>query len=447
MRKTLICLALGLSLAGWADPASEARENEKWAQELRTYAETQPPDVQRALRMILQDATALGKLDAHKAHDALQATLAKLDRARVEPENAVVRERLDAPVSNFGEVEPGRLYRGAQPSPQGLRWLKEQGINLVIILREPGVEETNYPNYSRADYITDIKTLGMECLELVVKDHTVPTPEQIERFLTAVDTPKKCFFHCSAGVGRTGIMAGIYKRSKGADALEVVNLSKRFQLSPSTSPDHALQASLLANYPLTGRTETLDLPWGMPGLKNPVGVGKRVILPADATLWFDLANPAPALKRLGELLKRGGFVRLGFRTREEIDMLASLARVVPVHQKMGFVELRELGCANGLSLADLEQARHLLGPVPFEVRAGGLSAAALTPEKVEQLAELLNGKAEVIDLNLPDGQNPSEQVVRKFWERGLACRVRFTKAQPKSLWDNLELGYLAEESE
>lgn len=445
MKRTLICLALGLRLVVWADPASEARENERWVQEVRTYAETQPPEVQRALRMILQDVAQLSKLDPHKAHDALQATLAKLDRARVQPEGAVARERLDAPVGNFGEVEPGRLFRGAQPSPQGLRWLKEQGINLVIILREPGVEETNYPNYSRADYLTDIKTLGMEYLEIVVKDRTVPTPEQIERFLAAADTPKKCFFHCSAGVGRTGIMAGIYKRWKGTDSLEAVELSKRFQLSPATTPDHALQASLLANYPLPGRGDTVDLPWGVPGLPNPVGRGKSVVLPAGSSLWMDLADPAPALTRLVDLLKRGGFLRLGFRSRHEVNLLASLARVVPVHQKMGFLELRELGAVNGPGLTDLDLARHLLGPVPFEVRCGGLTVEALTPEKVEQLAELLNGKAEVIDLNLPDGQNPSESVLRKFYEHGLVCRVRFTKAQPKSYWDNLELGYLADE--
>jgi protein tyrosine phosphatase (PTP) superfamily phosphohydrolase (DUF442 family) len=431
-----------------ADPAREARENELWIKEIRLYASTQEAPVQRALAMILQDVAALAKLDPHKAHDALQAALAKIDRARVEPEGAVVRERLDAPVGNFGEVVPGRLYRGAQPSPQGLRWLKEQGVGTVVVLRQPGVEETNYPGYSRADYLLDIRTLGMEPVELVIEDHTVPNPEQIERFLMVVGkTPRPCFFHCSAGIGRTGIMAGLYKRLQGCSPQEAVDFSKRFLMNPSVVPDHALQASLLANYPLPGQKDTLDLPWGMPGMPNPLAQalrrGQGWLLEPNSTVQLDLSSPAPALNRLADCLREGGFVRLHFRSAQEVDLLASLARVVPVEHKMGSMDLKELGCSQGLSLADLERARHLLGPVPFEVRASGLTTQNLTPEKVDQLAAMLADKAEVIDLNLEAGANPSAAVVRQLAERGLACRVRLSAQAPKSFWDTLDVGYLA----
>ncbi|MBT9584107.1 tyrosine-protein phosphatase [bacterium] len=450
MKKRLCILALGLLWLSpvWSDPAKEARENEQWTQEVRHFAETQDEAVKHALSMILHDAAALAKLDPHKAHDALQAVLTKIDRARVEPDGAVARERLDAPVGNFGEVVPGRLYRGAQPSPQGLRWLKEQGVGTIVVLREPGKEETNYPNYSRADYLIDIRTLGMEPVELVIQDHTVPSPEQIEKFLQTVEkTSKPCFFHCSAGIGRTGIMAGLYKRQHGASPQEAVDFSKRFLLNPSLVPDHALQASLLANYPLPGRSETLDLPWGIPGQANPLALalarGKSCVIGPDSTVRFDLAAPAPALKQLAEALRRGSFVRLDFRTPQEVDMLASLGRVLPMQHKMGSLPLKELGSAQGLSLADLERARQLLGPVPFEARASGLTSQELTPDKVSKLADLLAGKAEVVDLNLPEGGNPSPEVVKQLAERGLACTVRFTTQAPKTFWDALDLAYLA----
>ena len=446
MKKYLCLWLVGglLCLAAWSDPLQEDRDNQRWAQEVRRYAETQQPEVQHAMHMILQDAAALAKLDPHKAHDALQAVLAKIDRARVAPEGAVARERLDSPVGNFGEVVPGQLYRGAQPSPQALRWLKEQGVGVVVILREPGVEETNYPGYSRADYLIDIRTLGMEAVEMPIKDHTVPTPTQIEHFLVTVGkTTRPCFFHCSAGVGRTGILAGIYQREHGMDAQQAVDVSKRFQLSPSNTPDHALQASLLANYPLPGHDETLDLPWGIPGQPNPLTLalarGRGWLVDPRSRLQLDLNSPAPALTRLADSLRSGDFVRLEFRSPEEIDMLASLARVLPRQQKMGFVELQE----GGLQMPDLERARHLLGPVPFEVRLHGLALKDLTSERVQQLADRFADKAEVLDLNLAEGENPTPQVLKQLAERGIGCTVHFTKTAPRAYWDALEIGYFA----
>jgi len=467
-----LLLAFCLLKAGLADPVREARENEQWVKELGQFAQSQSDEVRHALKMILQDVAALARLDPHKAHDALQATLAKVDRARVDPQGAVQRERLDAPVGNFGEVLPGQtnyrssrllgeqgesqngllsgLFRGAQPSPQGLRWLKEQGITTVVILREPGVEETNYPHYSRADYLIDIRTLGMEPVEIAIKDHTVPTPTQIEQFFQAVDKARgPVFFHCSAGVGRTGILAGLYERRQGLSSEEALAHSKRFQLNPSGNPQHALQASLLANYPLPGRRETLDLPWPGADEPNPLAValarGQGWIVPAGSEVGLDLSAPEPALARMAESLRTGRFLRFRFTSPQDIDVLASLARVIPARQKMAVMGLQDLGCPRGLSLADLERARRLLGPVPFEVEATGLKLADLAPARLEVLADLLAERAEVLDLNLPDGANPPVEVLKFFQNRGLACRLRFSKEWPKSRCDTLEVGYLASE--
>lgn len=449
LKSKIVCVLLALSLltAAQADPQRELRENEQWAQELRQFAQSQSDEVRHALKMILQDVAALGRLDPHKAHDALQATLAKVDRARVEPQGAVQRERLDAPVGNFGEVVPGRLFRGAQPSPQALRWLKEQGISTVVLLREPGVEETNYPNYSRADYLIDIRTLGMEVVEIPIQDHTVPTPSQIEQFFQAVDRARgPVFFHCSAGVGRTGILAGLYERRRGLSSEEALTQSKRFQLNPSTNPQHALQASLLANYPLPGKRDRLDLPWAGADEPNPLALalarGQGWLVPADSEIRLDLAAQAPALTRLAESLRDGRFVRFRFTSPQDIDVFASLGRVIPLRQKMAVMALQDLGCPGGLSLADLERARGLLGAVPFEVEAGGLRLEDLTPSWLETLADKLADKAEVVDLNLPDGANPPLEVLKYLQKRGIACRLRFSKEWPKSRCDALEIGYL-----
>ncbi|MBX3170783.1 MAG: tyrosine-protein phosphatase [Candidatus Eremiobacteraeota bacterium] len=407
----------------------EERENVKWVAEIRRYAQSQPENVRQALEQIIQDGLAMGKLSQHKQHDTLQATLSKIDRAAAEPDGALERERLDSPVSNFGEVVPGKLYRGGQPSPQALRWLKDQGVGTIILLREPGVEETNYPDWTRQDYLASIKALGMNCVELVIRDHTVPTPAQINQFLrTVAESQVPVYFHCSAGVGRTGIMAGLYERSQGVSPEEALRHSKRFQLNPALVPDHALQASLIANYPLPGHNDTLDLPWaGMAGAVNPVKValanGRGVSVPHR--LHLDLQDPEPALKRLAEVLRSQEIVCLEFRTPEEVDLLASLARVVPVAQKIGSLKLGE-----GLSMEDLDRARRLLGPVPFEVVLSG----EMTPARMAQL----EGHCEIVDV----GVNPPEAVLEEMAKHGLYAHLRPDPKLPLAHYEAVGIGFL-----
>ncbi len=432
MLKALVCV-LCLSGLVFADPASqrEERENVQWIEEIRRYAASQSEEVRQALEQVIADGLSMGQLNQHKEHDTLQASLSKIDRARVEPDGAVERERLDSPVSNFGEVVPGKLYRGAQPSPQALRWLRQLGVGTIVLLREPGVEETNYPNWSRQDYIRDAKALGIEVVELAIRDHTVPTPAQINRFLETVQQAQvPVYFHCSAGVGRTGIMAGIYERCAGVEASEALAHSKRFQLNPSVVPDHALQGSLIANYPLPGHTETLDLPWGPPApnpVKTALVAGRGFSLAGSARLHLDLADPEPALKRLAAVLRGHELICLEFHTSQEIDLLASLARVVPSSQKIGYLKLGE-----GLTLEDLDRARRLLGPVPFEVALSG----ELTPALMSQL----EGHCEIVDV----GSNPSEATLTEMARHGLYAHLRSDPKLPLAHYQALGFGFLSD---
>ena len=423
-------LAGCLTLSCWCETVTqrEERENVKWIEEIRRYAQSQPEIVRQALEQIVQDGLSMGKLSQHKEHDTLQASLSKIDRARIEPEGAVERERLDSPVSNFGEVVPGKLYRGAQPSPQALRWLKDQGVGTIILLREPGVEETNYPDWSRQDYIAAIKALGMNCVELVIRDHTVPTPSQISQFLETVQQSQvPVYFHCSAGVGRTGIMAGLYERTQGVSAEDALKHSKRFQLNPALVPDHALQGSMIANYPLPGHSETYDLTWGVGGALHPVRValqtGKGAAVPSR--LAMDLNNPEPALKRLADVLRNKEMVCLEFRTPQEVDLLGSLARVIPNVQKIGSMKLDE-----GLSMDDLDRARRLLGPVPFEVVVTG----EMTPARMAQL----EGHCEIVDL----GVNPPEAVLEEMAKHGLYAHLRPDPKLPLAHYEAVGIGFL-----
>jgi len=104
---------------------------------------------------------------------------------------------LDAPVPLYGEVVPGRLYRSSQPSPAGFAWLKANGINTIVDLRD---EHDDAPV---------VGPLGFgKYVYMPIVDNTPPTNEQAEQFLALVADRSNwpILVHCNYGVGRAGTM-------------------------------------------------------------------------------------------------------------------------------------------------------------------------------------------------------------------------------------------------
>lgn len=99
-------------------------------------------------------------------------------------------------VGNFGEVTP-TLFRGAQPSKDGLSNLLKMGIEMVVDLREG----------ERADERDAVTKLGMQYVAIPWRcGH--PDDEATARFLTLLrENPgKHIFVHCYYGTDRTGMM-------------------------------------------------------------------------------------------------------------------------------------------------------------------------------------------------------------------------------------------------
>ena len=105
-------------------------------------------------------------------------------------------------VPNFGRITP-RLYRGGQPSEDGIAGLRALGVNTIIsfTLGEEG---------ARAE-AAQAARLGMNYVSLPWSTEDVPDPEQVHVFLDYLrDHPElTVFVHCKAGADRTGVMIAL----------------------------------------------------------------------------------------------------------------------------------------------------------------------------------------------------------------------------------------------
>ncbi len=131
-------------------------------------------------------------------------------------------------IPNFGEVTPN-LYRGAQPTEEGLQALKDMGINLVVDLRGgPNKEEEE-----------TAKKLGMQYVS--IPSHCpFPKDETFAKFLRVVreNPAKKTFVHCQLGVDRTGMAIASYRMAEeGWSADEAM---KEMKLFGFTAVHHAM---------------------------------------------------------------------------------------------------------------------------------------------------------------------------------------------------------------
>jgi tyrosine-protein phosphatase SIW14 len=114
-------------------------------------------------------------------------------------ERSVGRHLLLEGVPNFGEVTP-TLYRGGQPTREGLERLAKMGMNIVVDTGRSKRDEKQ------------IKQLGMRYVSLAWYC-PFPKDDVFARFLKLIkqNPGKKIFVHCRLGNDRTGMMIAAYR--------------------------------------------------------------------------------------------------------------------------------------------------------------------------------------------------------------------------------------------
>jgi len=107
-------------------------------------------------------------------------------------------------IENFARVAPG-LYRGGQPTLEGLQYLKAQGFKTVVTLRLYHSEKE------------EVEAQGMTVVEIPLQGDifgsSPPTEKDLKLFFDTVLDPARqpVFIHCAHGKDRTGTMIALYR--------------------------------------------------------------------------------------------------------------------------------------------------------------------------------------------------------------------------------------------
>ena len=120
--------------------------------------------------------------------------------AATAPAKHVWAKKLDKPgLPNLHQVS-GTLFRGAQPTAEGMKQLEALGVKTVISLRA---------FHSDADFLKGTRLTGIS----ISMNTWSPTEAQIVQFLRVATDPKQqpVFIHCQHGADRTGLMCAIYR--------------------------------------------------------------------------------------------------------------------------------------------------------------------------------------------------------------------------------------------
>ncbi len=136
---------------------------------------------------------------------------------------------------------PGRVFSGPMPfglfDPRGQAYddFKRESVSVIVMLTEDGEDM----EVAGVDLLKIYEEGGFEVISLPVRDFTIPPKgyydEVIEKLVGYANEGRNVAFHCHAGLGRTGMFAGLMaKRVLGLSGMEAVHWVKRYV--PDTMP-------------------------------------------------------------------------------------------------------------------------------------------------------------------------------------------------------------------
>jgi protein tyrosine/serine phosphatase len=105
-------------------------------------------------------------------------------------------------IHNFRQVDE-QVYRGAQPTNAGFKYLATLGVRVVLDLRE-------HDERSSAEEKM-VTAAGMRYVNVPMTGLTPPTEAEARKVLSLLEGPGPVFVHCKRGADRTGSVIAAYR--------------------------------------------------------------------------------------------------------------------------------------------------------------------------------------------------------------------------------------------
>jgi len=107
-------------------------------------------------------------------------------------------------IKNFYQVDE-HVYRGAQPTDKGFKYLAKSGVRTVIDLREADGRSSSEESV--------VKATGMKYVNVPMTGLTPPTKAEITKILKILEDSATgtVFVHCKRGADRTGVVIASYR--------------------------------------------------------------------------------------------------------------------------------------------------------------------------------------------------------------------------------------------
>lgn len=128
----------------------------------------------------------------------------------------------DTPPGNFGEVTPGQIYRGREPSQEQIAWLRrEHGIRTFVDLRLVERETPPGSDHEREQ----VEAAGATYVNIRITPWIVVDVDGIQKALDILDgkpvvledgaepvtLPFPVYLHCLGGIDRTGVIVALHR--------------------------------------------------------------------------------------------------------------------------------------------------------------------------------------------------------------------------------------------
>jgi tyrosine-protein phosphatase SIW14 len=114
------------------------------------------------------------------------------------------KESKDRDLPNFHQINEN-LFRGGQPTTEGLKRLARLGVKTIINFRD------RQENVMREKILTE--SMGLRFINLRLSNWFKAKDSEIEAVLQEILKPENhpVFIHCKRGADRTGTIAAIYR--------------------------------------------------------------------------------------------------------------------------------------------------------------------------------------------------------------------------------------------